>query len=300
MLIDDTGGDSDTSHTWSADKLADLLSNIAPSETDPFTNDHNPGDLFIVGNQLYEATTTIVVGDQLSVGTNVEIIDIPSLFASKVDDVQIDGTSIVAESQTTGEQIANIPIATGNNFGVVMGSKDYGISVGTVGNNIGKLILEYANETRAKAGASYYNAVVPRYQHASVFYGLAKAAGDVTQSESSNVVGQYTDTAKSAIKSMLGVGDRLEDIEVEVTGTTPTITANSSTRYICGEVTEVTFTPPASGTTELIFTSGSTVPTLTLPSTVLMPEWFVIEPNRIYQISIENNRYGAVASWPVA
>ena len=87
MLIDDTGGDSDTSHTWSADKLADLLSNIAPSETNPFTNDHNSGDLFIVDNQLYKATATIVVDDQLSVGTNVEIIDIPSLFASKVDDV---------------------------------------------------------------------------------------------------------------------------------------------------------------------------------------------------------------------
>ena len=36
-------------------------------------------------------------------------------------------------------------------------------------------------------------------------YGLAKAAGDSTQSASSNVVGTYTDEAKVAIQKMLGV-----------------------------------------------------------------------------------------------
>lgn len=38
-----------------------------------------------------------------------------------------------------------------------------------------------------------------------MFYGLAKAAGDTTQSASSNTVGAYTDDAKTAIRAMLGI-----------------------------------------------------------------------------------------------
>ena len=48
---------------------------------------------------------------------------------------------------------------------------------------------------------------MPVKQHRSVFYGLACAAGDTTQSESSNPVGQYTDEAKAAIRAMLGMSD---------------------------------------------------------------------------------------------
>ena len=41
-------------------------------------------------------------------------------------------------------------------------------------------------------------------QHESTFYGLAKAAGDSTQSASTLSVGTYTDDAKIAIRNMLG------------------------------------------------------------------------------------------------
>lgn len=94
------------------------------------------------------------------------------------------------------------------------------------------------------------------------------------------------------------VADSFQDgIEITVSGTTPTITANANTRYICGEVTSLTVTPPANGVTEIVFSSGTTPTTLTLPATVHMPEWFTIESGYTYAISIENATYGSVASW---
>lgn len=88
-----------------------------------------------------------------------------------------------------------------------------------------------------------------------------------------------------------------QGIEVQVSGTSPVITADVNTRYICGEVTTISVTPPASGICEVVFESGTTPAVLTLPATVMMPDWFEIESGRIYQISIENAKYGAVMSW---
>ena len=48
--------------------------------------------------------------------------------------------------------------------------------------------------------------------HTSTFYGLAKAAGDTTQSQSDNSVGQYTDEAKAAIQQMLNVPSATDTI----------------------------------------------------------------------------------------
>lgn len=84
---------------------------------------------------------------------------------------------------------------------------------------------------------------------------------------------------------------------VQVAGTTPVISAEANTRYMCGEVTSLSFTPPTNGTAEVFFTSGATPTTLTLPQTVKMPDWFVMEANRIYEISITDGIYGAVMSW---
>ena len=50
---------------------------------------------------------------------------------------------------------------------------------------------------------------------------------------------------------------------VTVSGTDPVITAVDNTRYVCGEVTSLSFTPCASGICDVIFTSGSTVAVLT-------------------------------------
>lgn len=86
--------------------------------------------------------------------------------------------------------------------------------------------------------------------------------------------------------------------EVTVSGSTPVITGANNTRYMCGEVSTISITPPVSGTAEVIFTSGSTAAVLTLPNTVKMPDWWTgVEANRIYDIIITDGVYGAVMSW---
>ena len=122
---------------------------------------------------------------------------------------------------------------------------------------------------------------------------MAKAAGDTSQSSSSNTVGTYTENAQSKINDMLNA-------PVTVSGTTPTITAKSGIRYICGEVSTLSITPPASGDMEVIFSSGSTATVLTVPSTVKFPAWFDptdLEANVTYDIIITNAIYGVVTSW---
>ena len=86
---------------------------------------------------------------------------------------------------------------------------------------------------------------------------------------------------------------------VNVSGTTPTITAETNTRYICGEVLSLSFTPCATGICDVRFTSGSTATVLTLPNTVKMPEWWdgTCEPNTVYEINILDGVYGAVMAW---
>lgn len=87
-----------------------------------------------------------------------------------------------------------------------------------------------------------------------------------------------------------------------VSGATPVITAEADTRYICGEVTSLSFTPCASGICDVRFTSGSTVTVLTLPNTVKMSDWFdatSLETNTIYEINILDGVYGVVTTWAV-
>lgn len=80
----------------------------------------------------------------------------------------------------------------------------------------GTLLLKGAtvNDIKTGSGTSWRKAVIVNTQHAAAFYGLAKAAGDTTQSQSSNAVGVYTDEAKTAIKSMLGVNEGIEVVRL--------------------------------------------------------------------------------------
>lgn len=58
----------------------------------------------------------------------------------------------------------------------------------------------------------------------------------------------------------------------EVSGTTPSITAEDGKLYVCGTLESLSFTPPAKGMTGVVFTCGTTPTVLTLPNTVTMPE----------------------------
>lgn len=126
---------------------------------------------------------------------------------------------------------------------------------------------------------------------AAAFYGLAKAAGDTTQASSGNAVGTYTENAISKIHDMLAA-------PFAVSGTTPTITAKSGVRYVCGEVSTITITPPASGVCDVVFESGSTPAVLTATG-VTWPAWFDpndLEADCVYEINILDGR-GTVGVW---
>ena len=124
-----------------------------------------------------------------------------------VKDVQINGTSIVSNGA------ANIPIAGENKPGVVGINSGYGININS--GQPGKyLYINPASDNEVKQGVASYKPLCPFKQHSATFYGLAKAAGDTTMASSSNAVGTYTDTAKTAIKNMLGVNDGIEVVRL--------------------------------------------------------------------------------------
>lgn len=203
-----------------------------------------------------------------------------------VQDVQVNGTSVLGQ-----DGVANVPVATGSVFGAVKASSGNGVFSESGTLYISKSPIEYI-----KAGTNSYRPIVPYNQHESAFYGLAKAAGDSTQSSSSNAVGNYTEAAKSAISQMLNGS-------VAVTGTTPTITALPGIRYVCGEVATLDITLPASGCIDVTFTSGSTATVLTVtPPSGTTLKWAngfdptSLEANTTYEINVADG-LGVAASW---
>lgn len=112
-----------------------------------------------------------------------------------VQDVQVNGTSVVQDG------VANVPMAGSDTFGAVK----VGAGGSIVYSNSNQLKVNAASSSIIKTGTEASRPIAPALQHASTFYGLAKAAGDATQSASSNAVGTYTDAAKVAIQKMLGV-----------------------------------------------------------------------------------------------
>lgn len=204
-----------------------------------------------------------------------------------VTDVQVNGSSVVQDG------VANVPIAGATNAGVVRISGVYGISIRSQDNIIQ---LDRPTSAQVKGGAINRKAIDPGIQHESTFYGLAKAAGDTTQSQSSNAVGTYTDSAKSAISQMLNA-------PVTVSGTTPTVTALPGIQYICGEVSTLDIVLPASGIVDVVFQSGSTPTVLTItPPTGQTLKWAngfdptALETNTTYEINIMDG-LGVGAAW---
>ena len=90
---------------------------------------------------------------------------------------------------------------------------------------------------------------------------------------------------------------------IQVSGTTPAITAVANTRYICGEVATLDITLPASGCIDVVFESGSTPTVLTVtPPTGVTVKWAngfdptALEANTTYEINICDG-LGVAGSW---
>ena len=108
-----------------------------------------------------------------------------------IGNTQIDLSNYVQKTDYAGVDTA----------GVVKISTSYGINATAEG----YLHLRPATEATIKGGTVNHYPITAGNQHISTFYGLAKAAGDSTQSASNNAVGTYTDGAKTAIQTMLDV-----------------------------------------------------------------------------------------------
>lgn len=197
--------------------------------------------------------------------------------------------------------IGETDYANASHGGVVRVDTTYGISL-----TQGYASIVRPTDDQIKNGTVNYAVLSPSTQHKAVFYGLAKAAGDASQASSTNAVGTYTYEAKQAIKSMLGID--LDEIAAlvevslveNISDTDVVITGEPNTRYVCGEVSTISITPPSEGSIDVIFTSGSTVAILTLPNSVKMPDWFdatALETNTVYEIIITDGVYGSVMTW---
>lgn len=115
---------------------------------------------------------------------------------SGVSDVQVNGTSVVSNG------VAEIPIAGANQLGLVKKvnpAKD-GINI----TNEGTLSIYGATAGHIKSGASAFLPIVAARQHEATFYGLAKVAGH-DEKNSTLPAGTYTEEAKTAIRTMLGL-----------------------------------------------------------------------------------------------
>lgn len=202
-----------------------------------------------------------------------------------VQDVQVNGASIL-----DAQGVANVPVANGSTFGAVkVGANGVTIS------SSGTLSPQIAIASDIKTGTTTTRLQIPANQHISTFYGLAKAAGS-DMASSSNPVGNYTESAKSAISQMLNGS-------VSVTGSTPSITALPGIRYVCGEVATLDITLPASGIVDVVFESGATPTVLTItPPTGQTLKWAngfdptALEADTTYEINIADG-LGVAGSW---
>lgn len=153
------------------------------------------------------------------------------LTEAPVTDVQVAGTSVL-----DAQGVANVPRAGTSTLGVVRLNPSYGIHI----TENGYLYTVSASSAQVKAGTIDNRPVTPSIQHTSAFYGLAKAAGDITQSQSSNAVGTYTDEAKIAIQKMLGIYEAPWELIREDTFTNETEADHSITVDANGEAFELT------------------------------------------------------------
>lgn len=125
------------------------------------------------------------------------------------------------------DYVKNTDYATTDKAGVVKIKDTQGIGM----TSTKYLMIKSANSASIKAGSNINQPIIPEKQHESVFYGLAKASGDTTQSDSTNAVGTYTDEAKASIKSMLGISEHITLTQAEYDALVEAGTVDENTYY---------------------------------------------------------------------
>ena len=172
-----------------------------------------------VGNEKYIVDFTLQCKDEAFKNQ----LKNAAKFSFNVYRIKNVGSVMIDDQDVVKGDTAYIPFASDEQAGVVKVSSDHGLAM----NDDNQLELVSADETDIKDQTDSSKPITPALQHAATFYGLATAAGDWTQASSENYVGEYTDEAKGAIQSMLGITQMLAP-------TNPNMTAAQA--YGIGEV----------------------------------------------------------------
>ena len=188
-----------TAAHWTAKTVADEVTDLKGGLTEKYTK---PSGGIPSTDMTSEVQTSLGKADSAyqKPSGGIPATDLASgvIPSVPVTDVQVNGSSVLSNG------VANVPVTSENTAGVAKINPVYGIHLRDAPNN-DQLMIYKADSSLIKAGSNQHRPIVPQKQHESVFYGLAKSAGDSSQSESSNSVGTYTDAAKVAIQKMLGV-----------------------------------------------------------------------------------------------
>jgi len=182
---------------------------LAPSETATASKAYSIGEVFTSNGKLYKATAAIAAADAIvtqDAGEEVSGSNAAEVKLSEyaVRDVQVNGTSVLQNG------VANIPVGSTTEYGVL--KAEHGLTTYE-----GRISVRTPNDTQVKEGYLGSYAVVLSKQHASTFYGLAKAAGADMASIASTTVGIYPDAQKAAIQHMLGTDTNLASYESDTT-----------------------------------------------------------------------------------
>lgn len=210
--------------------------------------------------------------DALVSGTNIKTINNQSILGN--GNIEVGGNAVLYTEQTltTAQQEqarANIGAVSLDEIGTVFTLKG---EVGTVadlpasGNHVG-----------------------------DVYYVQAVSAGYIWLTSTSQPNGYWEELGETIDLSVY----ELKPVVNAPTGTSVTITPEDNHIYNCGELTSLTITnPPADGMYIIIFTSGATPTTTTIPATIHGFDSFAAEANMRYEINVLNN-YALIAGWEV-
>lgn len=98
----------------------------------------------------------------------------------------------------------------------------------------------------------------------------------------------------------VGASPAPTEITVSTAGAVTQACEDNTVYTFTGDLTSLTLTE-ASGAREylVIFTTGSTAPTVTFPSGVVFPDTLTIEANKRYEVSVRDG-YAVAQSWGVS
>lgn len=251
---------------------------------------------------------SVTVDDTLSSDSENPVQNkvITAALDGKMDDVQINGSSIVSAG------IANIPKASASVFGVAKvypygdppsrvvklensGNEVFSVPMLDASGHIRLSVLTEATTSTKGAMSASDKSKLDEIE----------AEANKTTVDSALSANSANPVQNSVVTNELNTkADKVTEVTVATDGAVTQTLEAGKWYHFTGNLTSltVTLTTPESGELaqyHLDFTSGATAPTLTMPQTVTMPDGFSVEANKRYEIDILNN-YGAVMAWAIS